>query len=264
MLRARLAEAGRRRGDSVSHMTDEKAKDQEQPKGHTYKYKRLYDLGSDRLAIIESMLTNGDSPATVAEHIQIDWNECTSVKLGTLEKQIQRYRNDVLEPKLLVAAENAASKGTAVSQQMKRFRDSVDVKSKLNEGISMQWERIQRAYTKEALKGPDAKLDPTINKELRPFTDMCRALATLQLETGELRRVPKQVQGFFAQLAPDELKEFQLEMTQNDETLKSLGMIKDVLQEAASEIIDAELIPVEPESEPVPASDAEDMETSSH
>lgn len=244
-------------------MSEDK-KDQEQPKGYTYKYKRLYDLGSDRLSIIESMLTNGDSPATVAEHVQQDWGECMSVKHGTLEKQIARYRSDVLEPKLVLAAEAAAAKGTAVSKQMKKFKSNVDVKEKLNAGIAMQWERIERAYTKESLKGPDAKLDPTINKELRPFTDMCRALATLQLETGDLRRVPKQVQGFFAQLKPEELTEFRLEMEQNDETLKSLGMIKDVLQEAAAEIIDGELVPVEPESPAIPTGDVEDLETGSH
>lgn len=228
-----------------------------QKKGHNYKFKRLYDLGSDRLAIIESMLTSGDSPMTVAEHVQKDWMECTDVKPGTLEKQILRYRTDVLEPKLVMAAEHAVEKGTGVSKQMAEFKANVDIKAKLTEGINMQWERIQRAYTKEALKGPDAKLDPTINKELRPFTDMCRALATLQLETGDLRRVPKQVQGFFAQLKPEELTEFRLEMEQNDETLKSLGMIKDVLQEAASEIIDGQLISTEPESEAVPAGNAE-------
>lgn len=236
----------------------------EQPKGYTYKYKRLYDLGSDRLGIIESMLTNGDSPMTCAEHIQQDWGECTDVKITTLEKQIQRYRADVLEPKLQMAVEKAAEKGTAISAQMKKFREQVDVNQKLNEGLSMQWERIQRAYTKEANKGPDAKLDPAMNKELRVFTDMCRALATLQLETGVIRRVPKQVQGFFAQLGQDELREFRLEMQQNDEALKSLGMIKDVLQEAAGELIDGELIPVESESSAVPSGDAEDMETESH
>lgn len=235
-----------------------------QKTGPTHKYKRLYDLGSDRLGIIESMLTNGDSPATCAEHIQVDWGECTDVKVQTLEKQIQRYRTDVLEPKLVMAAENAAEKGTGVSAQMKKFRETVDVKAKLTEGINMQWERIQKAYTKEALKGPDAKLDPTINKELRPFTDMVRALATLQLETGDLRRVPKQVQGFFAQLKPEELTEFRLEMEQNDETLKSLGIIKDVLQEAASELIDGQLISPESESEAVLAGNAEGSETGSN
>lgn len=236
----------------------------EQKTGPTYKFKRLYDLGSDRLGIIESMLTGGESPMTVAEHIQHDWGECKDVKPGTLEKQILRYRSDVLEPKLVMAAENAVEKGTAVSQQMAKFKQGVDVKTKLTEGINMQWERIQKAYAKEALKGPDAKLDPTINKELRPFTDMCRALATLQLETGDLRRVPKQVQGFFAQLKPEELTEFRLEMEQNDETLKSLGMIKDVLQEAASEIIDGQLVSPESDLAAIPTGNAEDMETGSN
>lgn len=241
-----------------------KVKKGEQPMGYTYKYKRLYDLGSDRLGIVEAMLTNGDSPMTVAEHIQQDWQECTEVKISTLEKQIQRYRADVLEPKLLMAAEKAVEKGGAVSKEMAKFREQVDVAQVLNEGLNMQWERIQKAYTKEALKGPDAKLDPAINKELRAFTDLARALATLQLETGVVRRVPKQVQGFFAQLNPEELKEFRLEMTQNDETLKSLGLIKDVLQEAAGELIDGELIPAESESSGVPDGDVEDLETQPH
>lgn len=245
-------------------MTVKVTKKGDQPKGYTYKYKRLYDLGSDRLGIIESMLTNGDSPMSCAEHIQQDWGECVDVKITTLEKQIQRYRADVLEPKLVIAAEAAAAKGTGVSKQIQKFRETIDVKEKLTSGINMQWERIQKAYTKEAMKGPDAKLDPAINKELRPFTDMCRALATLQLETGDLRRVPKQVQGFFAQLNQDELREFRLEMSRNDETLQSLGLIKDVLQDAAGEILDGELLPVESDSSAVPAGDAEDMETDTH
>lgn len=245
-------------------MAVKKTKKGEQPLGYTYKYKRLYDLGSDRLGIVESMLTNGDSPMSVAEHIQTDWQECTEVKITTLEKQIQRYRADVLEPKLLMAAEKSVEKGSSISKEMKKFREQVDVQDMLNQGMSMQWERIQKAYTKEALKGPDAKLDPSINKELRAFTDLARALATLQLETGVVRRVPKQVQGFFAQLNPEELKEFRLEMTQNDETLKSLGIIKDVLQEAAGEVLDGELIPAQSESSAIPDGDAEDLETESH
>lgn len=232
----------------------------EQPKGYTYKYKRLYDLGSDRLGIIDSMLTNGDSPATVAEHIQVDWGQCQTVKLATLQKQITRYRADVLEPKLVLAAEAAVEKGTTTTVGMAKMRDTVDVMEKLNESINMQWTRIQKAYKKELLKGDTGKLDPDINKELRPFTDMCRVLAGLQLETGVVRRVPKQVQGFFQQLDTTELQEFRLEMTQNDETLKSLGIIKGVLQDAAQEIIDGELVPNDPESSAIPTGDVEDLE----
>lgn len=245
-------------------MAVNKVKKGDQPMGYTYKYKRLYDLGSDRLGIMESMLTNGDSPLSVAEHIQQDWQECTEVKQSTLVKQIQRYRADVLEPKLLMAAEKATEKGSAISKEMGKFREAVDVMEKLNQGMNMQWHRIEKAFTKEDLKGADGKLDQNIKQELRAFTDLARALATLQLETGVVRRVPKQVQGFFAQLNPDELKEFRLEMTQNDETLKSLGIIKNVLQEAASETIDGELIPAQPEPSAIPDGNAEDLETEPH
>ena len=51
-----------------------------------------------------------------------------------------------------------------------------------------------------------------------------------------------------------------MEMTQNDETLKSLGVIKDVLQHAAKEILDGEYVPIESESEAVPIGDVEDLE----
>lgn len=240
------------------------ADDIEQPKGYSYKYKRLYDLGSDRMDAIDNMLTKGESPMAVAEHIQFEWNQCTSVKITTLEKQIHRYRKDIHEPRLIAAANAAAEKSTTISKELKAYNDQVDVMDKLNESINMQWARIQKAYVKEASKGADGKLDPTINKELRPFTDMCRVLAGLQLETGVVRRVPKQVQGFWQQLTSDEVQEFRLEMTQNDETLKSLGVIKDVLQEAAVEIIDGEYLPVEPSVESVPISDGEDLEPDTH
>ncbi len=236
----------------------------QQPMGHTYKYKRLYDLGSDRLNIIESMLTNGDSPMQIARHIQTDWGECTDVKTNTLEKQLQRYRNDVLDPKIQLAAERAAEKGTAISTQMKKFRDQVDVGQKLNEAMNLQWTRIEKAYTKEANKGEDAKLDPAINKELRAFTDVARALASFQLETGVVRRVPKQVQGFFAQLNPDDVREFRVELEQNDRTLKALSAVKDVINEAASEVIDGEYVSAQSDAEPVPTGDAEDMGTKPH
>ena len=236
----------------------------DQPKGYTYKYKRLYDLGSDRMGIIDSKLTNGDSTMSIAEHIQFEWNACASVKIATLDRQLQRYRKDILEPRLVAAANNATENGTKITKEMKAFKEGVDVQDLLTQSVTMQWARISKSYAREAAKGPDGKLDPNINKELRPFTDMCRVLANLQLETGVLRRVPKQVQGFFQQLSGDEVQEFRLEMTSNDETLKSLGLIKNVLQDAAKEIDDGEYVPVEPSLGSVSTSDGEDMEPEPH
>jgi hypothetical protein len=239
-------------------------KQTDQPKGYTYKYKRLYDLGTDRMGIIDSMLTKGDSTMSVAEHIQFEWNACTSVKIGTLDKQLQRYRKDILEPRLVAAANKATDNGTKITKEMKAFNESVDVQDMLTKSVTMQWARISKMYAREHGLGENGKLDSNINKELRPFTDMCRVLANLQLETGILRRVPKQVQGFFQQLSGDEVQEFRLEMTSNDDTLKSLGLIKDVLQDAAKEIEDGEYIPVESSFGSVSASDGEDMEPEPH
>jgi len=240
-----------------------KKKDPKQPSGFNYKYKRLYDLGEDRMLQVDSLLTQGDSTMSVAEKIQFEWNACTSVKIGTLDKQLQRYRKDILEPRLVAAANKASENGTKITKEMKAFNDTVDVQDMLTQSVTMQWARITKMYAKEAGK-ESGKMDPAINKELRPFTDMCRVLANLQLETGVLRRVPKQVQGFFQQLSGDEVQEFRLEMTSNDETLKSLGLIKNVLQDAAKEIDDGEYIPAEPELSPVSTSDGEDMEPEPH
>ena len=243
---------------------NKKKKDKTQPSGYNYKYKRLYDLGEDRMLQVDSLLTQGDSTMSVAEKVQFEWNACTSVKIGTLDKQLQRYRKDILEPRLVAAANKASENGTKITKEMQKFNENVDVQNLLEQSVTMQWARITKMYAVEAGKGEKGKLDPNINKELRPFTDMCRVLANLQLETGVLRRVPKQVQGFFQQLSGDEVKEFQLEMTSNDETLKSLGLIKNVLQDAAKEIEDGEYVPVEPDLSPVPASDGEDMEPEPH
>lgn len=236
----------------------------EQPLGFTHKYKRLYDLGSDRMNIIDSMLTKGDSTMSVAEHIQFEWKACTSVRMATLDKQILRYRKDILEPRLVSAAENAAMNKTDIATEFKAFNDQVDVIQQLNSFIIMQGARIKKAYAKEHGKGEDGKLDPAINKELRPFTDMCRVLAGLQLETGAVRRVPKQVQGFWQQLSTDEISEFRLEMSKNDDTLKSLGMIKDVLNEAAKEIEDGDYVPLESSSENLSVNDGEDLGQETH
>ena len=222
--------------------------DKKQPTGPKHKYKRLYDLGADRLGIIDSMLTDGVSTMTITERIQNEWGECTNVKLTTLDKQIIRYRDNIVEPKLRLAAERADHEGIQVGKAMKKFREAVDVSETMTEALNMQWSRIQTAYMKELRKGADAKLDPAINKELRAFTDMCRVLANLQLETGIIRRVPKQIQGFFQNLDTKELQEFRLEMTQNDDTLRAMGELRGILEEAAAEAgetIDGECTPVE-------------------
>lgn len=237
--------------------------DKDQPTSYKYKYKRLYDLGADRVAIIDSMLTSGDSTMSVVDRIQVDWKECTSVKVPTLDKQLQRYRKDIIEPRLLLAVERAEEAGVSISKGMKTFREHVDVIARLEEFVNMQGARIRSAYTKEKLKGKDGKLNPEINRELRPFTDMCRVLAGLQLETGVVRRVPRQVQGFLQQLDPSELKDFRVEMTTNDDTLKALNTLAQVIEEAAGEIIDGDYLPVTPQLETVPSLDADDVETES-
>lgn len=234
----------------------------EQPKGFKYKYKRLYDLGSERMAIIDQMLSDGISTMKVAEKIKDEWGECSGVKIVTLDKQVYRYRKEILEPKLEYVRQMSDREGISQSDAMKKFMTQVDVMDRLNMLINMQTVRIQRAFAKEDKnnKAGKGKLDPTINKELRPLTDMCRVLAGLQLETGVVRRVPKVVQGFFQNLSTNELQEFRLEMTQNDETLKVLGELKDVIQEATGEIIDGEYVSLESELTQLPAQNAEAVE----
>jgi len=231
-----------------------------QPSGPKHKYKRLYDLGADRLGIIDSMLMDGISTMLITERIQNEWGECTEVKVTTLDKQIMRYRDNIVEPKLKLAAERADNEGIMIGKAMKKFRGTVDVIQEMEEAINMQRSRIQTAYMREVRKGNEAKLDPSINKELRALTDMCRVLVGVQLETGIVRRVPKQIQGFFQNLDTNELQEFRLEMTQNDETLKAMGEIKGILEEAeaeAGEIIDGEYTPVEPSGPVLQIEDAE-------
>jgi len=230
-----------------------------QPSGPKHKYKRLYDLGADRLGIIDSMLTDGISTMTITERIQKEWGECTEVKVTTLDKQIMRYRDSIVEPKLKLAAERADNEGIMVGKAMKKFRESVDVIENMSEAFNMQWSRVQTMYVNEMRKGPNAKMDSAINKELRALTDLGRTLASLQLETGIIRRVPKQVQGFFQNLDTKEMQEFRLEMTQNDETLKAMGELKGILEEAAGEIIDGEFTPVEPGDTELSAEDAESV-----
>ena len=85
----------------------------------------------------------------------------------------------------------------------------------------------------------------------------------MQLETGIVRRIPKQVQGFFQQLDSSELLEFRVEMTQNDTTLKALATLKQVIQDAAGDIIDGDYLPVTPPLKEISGPDAEAVESGS-
>lgn len=234
----------------------------EQPKGFKYKYKRLYDLGSERMAIIDQMLSDGISTMKVAEKVKDEWGECSGVKIVTLDKQIYRYRKEILEPKLEYVREMSDREGISQSDAMKKFRTTVDVMDRLEMLINMQTVRVQKAFAREEKNTKDGKGKPdnTINQELRPLTDMCRVLAGLQLETGVVRRVPKQVQGFFQNLDTKILQEFRLEMTQNDDTLRALGELKEIVQEATGSIIDGEYISLESELEQLPLENAEAVE----
>ena len=150
-------------------------------------FKALKDLGPDRVAAIDEMLTRGIVASQVASIIQDEWKLLPAIKHDSVKKMLERYRKSELRDRI-VAQIAGASEGVRASTLQKR----ASALESLQELVDIQTGRFKKMLVKEQV-GP--LLLKQVSDEGRLLKEMLVELGRLQLETGVLARAPKKVTG---------------------------------------------------------------------
>lgn len=145
----------------------------------------LRALGRENLTAVESRIAAGATLMEISEFIQQELGFYRDVKPGTLQKQIQRYRQDIMNPRLLHAVESSAkTKETALA----KLKDNLNVLQEVQELAVMQKLRIEKGLKRE---NEMPLLFTWMHKEILALDKVLSSVATIQMDLGILSRVPR-------------------------------------------------------------------------
>lgn len=148
-------------------------------------FKKLYDLGDDRMAEIDRLLQAGVYTSQIVRTIQEDWGELTEDKPDSLKRTLERYRASDFRNKVVAAV--AGFKGNT-SAMVKR----VNAMDELQSLVMVQKGRFEKALTQEAKAPLPMKM---VSDEARLLKDLLIELGHMQMETGVMPRAAKKTTG---------------------------------------------------------------------
>lgn len=159
------------------------------------KYNRLIGLGETRFRAIESMLMDGQSPEVVTDKIQKEWGEFGDVDRSTVVKQLQRYRNEVIEPRIYETSRRAKSRKDFFIRARK-MSQNLDVGQELTTLYLTQKGRIGKLLEQES-KMPQLLLNQ-VREELKLANSLLANLQDFQLKTGLVKAAPTEIHGILS------------------------------------------------------------------
>lgn len=161
-------------------------------------YQRFYDMGSERMGALDALILKDTPMAEIARTLQGEWQVFTEIKRNTLEKQIQRYRDNVLLPRVQHLREKEAAGAIGASDQRataatRQMLERLNLMDEWTEILGIQKKRIMALYEREQ-KLNGVTLDG-LTKLFKDYQSGLAQFGHLQLETGFLKRAPKVIQG---------------------------------------------------------------------
>lgn len=201
-------------------------------KGPVEGYMRLQELGSERLGAVEAALLKDESLLKIARRIQDEWKSCLDTKLTTLQKQLQRYRDNVLLPRAAHAQQKMLEGKLGNAKEITAGVKRLNVMDLLEEFVTLQRERIQKAYLREKTL---PVVTETVTKLFKDYNHSLGKLADLQMETGYLRRAPRVVQGQFGFGGGEDAgqkPQFEVEFEIHQQQRSALATIADITRDA--------------------------------
>lgn len=148
------------------------------------RHQGLRSLGRENLTAIETRIARGDTLAEVAKFIQKELGFYPDVKETTLIKQVQRYKLDIMEPKLL----KQVLDGKDVRSTLDKLKQNMNVLQEFQELALTQKERITRALQREKEM---PLLFSWLHREILTMDKLLNSVASVQMDLGILNRVPK-------------------------------------------------------------------------
>jgi hypothetical protein len=149
------------------------------------KFKRLMELGEDRVTEIHERLTTGTLPMQLATEMQQEWGVLTDIKIGSVKKMLERFRDSVVTKSIVKGLIQA--NGNAET-----LRKRLNALDELEELTKIQKSRFEKMLLRENT-GP--LLLKQVSEERYGLMQLLVELGRLQLETGALQRAPKKLTG---------------------------------------------------------------------
>ena len=150
-------------------------------------FKALKDIGQDRLAQIDEMLSKGVVASQVAAIIKDEWQLMPTTKLESVKKMLERYRKSELRDRIV----NQIA-GVTEGMRASTLQKKASALDGLQELVDIQTGRFKKMLAREAMA---PLLLKQVSDEGRLLKEMLVELGRLQLETGFLARAPKKVTG---------------------------------------------------------------------
>ena len=156
------------------------------------KHHLITQLEKLHLDKVEAMMFEGKSGPVIVDQIR-EWGYHADVKLDTLKKAVNRYRNQVVKGRIVnkveIVDEQTGETRVETLEYIKE-KPNVDVMDDLGNLINLQKERINKLYARE-MKMPT--LMKSLQVEIKELRELLTKMAGLQMELGHLRRVPKKI-----------------------------------------------------------------------
>lgn len=180
-------------------------------------FKRLNDLGVAIVEQVDKMLFAGTVPSQIAKWLHEDQKVLLDLKLGSIQKNLERYRDKVLPTK--VKAELAETK--VLTPAVKKKLLAIDALSDL---VAIQMGRLDKVLVKE---NGSPFLMKSASDEGRLLKEMLIELGKLQLETGVMKKAPKTFSGSTFDPSTGEVKQFSWteEQEQMFKTIENLELV---------------------------------------
>jgi hypothetical protein len=165
----------------------------EQKPGYGHAYDRLRDLGPEKLAALEGRMAMGEPSHSLADLIQKIWGLFPEIQRKTLARQLARYRNVNVTPKLAVVYEAVAGKAAAEKAKVILYQD-LDILEEMRDLMELQKTRVLRLIEQEA-KTPLLISSKEIDGAIEGLRKIQSDLAHVLMQTGKLRVAQRGVKG---------------------------------------------------------------------
>lgn len=198
------------------------------------RYKRIYDLGEIKVAIIDDMLNKGASCKKVADKIVHEWGLYDGQHTA-LTRQLQRYKKDELEPRLAVYSQRPDFQ--KVEEKHKQY-DALDEYLHL---IELQKKRISKLMSREEQMPMTFS---EVRHEIKCLRELMDSYSKVAIETGAMRRAPTRVHGIIDYESHGQWDQFEADVNEHAEMRQAAQDIIRILQtpdgELSSLVVDGE------------------------
>jgi hypothetical protein len=200
------------------------------------KFKRFETLTLEQRAVVDNMLMKV-SPPKVATMIQQEWKIWTDIAPFTLEQLLRRYKDEVVFVQMAAAYTRLQSKSGPAAQAYRLYNEQVNVLEELAAILDTQKARLIKILQKEE---KSEEVVEQIAVELNLLMKIVDKVGYYQLETGIMRRAPKQVKGSVTFDSTTGAMRYKIQETYDPQLAKVL--------EQARRVIDGSYVESSPES----------------